>query len=209
MGAVRRLVISSLRFAIKMTALACLIALGLGASAPPLPADAATGAAESYEYDDTGYAYDRGGYAPGSIASTTGASVRSRTGWVRPASESVRGPLRLSSDSVAPSGLADDGARFVVDSTGTTTLRAQGPSGWIDVSSHAARRMTQRGISIDAVDNALTTQPFNYWHNNTWKVGYYDDASNVFVGTVNGVATTVIQPSSGPQYIANLLAASP
>jgi len=69
--------------------------------------------------------------------------------------------------------------------------------------------MTQRGISIDAVDNALTTQPFNYWHNNTWKVGYYDDASNVFVGTVNGVATTVIQPSSGPQYIANLLAASP
>ncbi|MEJ7765936.1 MAG: hypothetical protein WKF86_10600, partial [Acidimicrobiales bacterium] len=104
---------------------------------------------------------------------------------------------------------ADDGARFVVDSAGSTTLRAQGSSGWIDVSRHAAKRMTKRGISIDAVDQALTRQPFNYWHNSTWKVGYYDQTSNVFVGTVKGVATTVIRPSSGAQYIANLLAASP
>jgi hypothetical protein len=104
---------------------------------------------------------------------------------------------------------ADDAARFVVDSAGNTTLRAQGPSGWIDVTSHAARRMTQRGISIDDVDQALTQTPFNYWHSNTWKVGYYDPGTNVFVGTVNGVATTVITPSAGPQYVANLLAAAP
>jgi hypothetical protein len=103
----------------------------------------------------------------------------------------------------------DDAARFVVDSAGNTTLRAQGPSGWIDVTSHAAKRMTQRGISIADVDQALTQTPFNYWHNNTWKVGYYDPGTNVFVGTVNGVATTVITPSAGPQYVANLLAAAP
>lgn len=103
----------------------------------------------------------------------------------------------------------DDAARFVADSAGNTTLRAQGPSGWINVTSHAAKRMTQRGISIADVDQALTRTPFNYWHNNTWKVGYYDPGTNVFVGTVNGVATTVITPAAGPQYIANLLAAAP
>lgn len=129
----------------------------------------------------------------------------------RSASQSIacRGASTTSSVFFVATNTADDAARFVVDSAGNTTLRAQGPSGWIDVTSHAAKRMTQRGTSIADVDQALTQTPFNYWHNNTWKVGYYDPGTNVFVGTVNGVATTVITPSAGPQYVANLLAAAP
>lgn len=108
---------------------------------------------------------------------------------------------------VTPGGLADDGARFVVDSAGTTTLRAKGPQGWINVSEHAAQRMTQRGISIDAVDTALATQSFRYFHDGVWKTGYYDAGSKVFVGTVIGTATTVIK--TGQNYINNLKAAGP
>ncbi|MGB6059371.1 MAG: DUF4258 domain-containing protein [Microthrixaceae bacterium] len=113
-------------------------------------------------------------------------------------------PVSLTS---TPSGLADDGARFVVDSAGAKTLRAKGPQGWINVSEHAVQRMTQRGISIDAVDKALTTQPFRHLNDGVWKTGYYDAGSKVFVGTVNGTATTVI--NTGPNYINNLKAAGP
>lgn len=58
--------------------------------------------------------------------------------------------------------------------------------------------MTERGISLNAVDDALAMQPFNYFHDGVWKIGYYDSASRV---------TTVIR--TGPNYISNLQAATP
>jgi hypothetical protein len=75
-----------------------------------------------------------------------------------PLVEAPRTPTTPSATGVATN-TADDAARFVVDSAGNTTLRAQGPSGWIDVTSHAARRMTQRGISIDDVDLNVPRNP--------------------------------------------------
>jgi RHS repeat-associated protein len=103
---------------------------------------------------------------------------------------------------------ADDAARFVVDSAGNTTLRAQGPNGWINVSEHAAERMTQRGISIEALDSTLTQQPFQYWQSGAWQTGYYGPVTKVFVGTVNNNVTTVINNAS-QTYINNVMARTP
>jgi hypothetical protein len=99
----------------------------------------------------------------------------------------------------------------VVDSAGNTTLRAQGPNGWLNVSEHAAERMTQRGISIDALDSTLSQPSFQYWQpgaNAGWRTGFYDPASKVFATTANGEVVTVINNAS-QTYINNVMARVP
>ncbi|HET9656648.1 MAG TPA: RHS repeat-associated core domain-containing protein [Kineosporiaceae bacterium] len=116
------------------------------------------------------------------------------------------GAARLEEAAAANAG--EDAARFVVDSAGNVTLRAQGPSGWMTVSEHAAQRLTERGISIDALDATLRQPSFRYWHEGAWKTGYYDPATKVFVGTVNDTVTTVIGRAS-QNYINNLKSVTP
>lgn len=86
------------------------------------------------------------------------------------------------------------------------SLRAGSRS--LGVSEHAALRMTQRGISGDAAEATLAHQPFPYFHKGAWKTGFYDPASGIFLGSVNGEVTTVIRGAS-PNYINNLKAATP
>lgn len=86
------------------------------------------------------------------------------------------------------------------------SLRAGSAS--LEVSEHAALRMTQRGVSIDAAEKALAQTPFRYFHNDVWKTGYYDPVSRVFLGSVDGRITTVIGRAS-TNYIDNLKAAVP
>ncbi len=119
-----------------------------------------------------------------------------------------RGTSATSVGSVVATNTADDAARFVVDSAGNATLRAQGPNGWIQVSEHAAERMTQRGISIDALDATLSNPSFQYWHEGIWKTGYYDPATKIFAETVNDTVTTMINKAS-QNYINNLKAVTP
>jgi hypothetical protein len=70
--------------------------------------------------------------------------------------------------------------------------------------------MTNRGVGLDEVQNVLgSSSPFRYCHENVWKTGYYDAASNVFVGTYQGIARSVIVPKSGYGYIQNLMKAQP
>lgn len=99
-------------------------------------------------------------------------------------------------------------ARFAVDSAGEATMSVRAGSESLEVTQHTALRMTQRGISIDAVESTLSQPSFDYFHQGVWKVGYYDPVSRVFVGSVNGVVTTVIDNVS-QNYINNLLAAAP
>jgi len=66
--------------------------------------------------------------------------------------------------------------------------------------------MAQRGISLDAVETALSQTPFPYFHEGVWKLGYY--YAGTFVGTLNGVTTTVIN-SVKPSYINNLQGQTP
>lgn len=103
---------------------------------------------------------------------------------------------------------ANTPARFAVNSAGEATMFLRAGSASLEVTEHAARRMTQRGISIDAAETALTRTPFPYFHKGTWKSGYYDSGSRVFMGTVNGRVTTVID-NAKPGYIENLKAALP
>jgi hypothetical protein len=67
--------------------------------------------------------------------------------------------------------------------------------------------MTQRGISIDAVESTLSQPSFEYFHQGVWKTGFYDPASRVFLGSVEGVTTVIDNVSQN--YINNLLRAAP
>ena len=98
-------------------------------------------------------------------------------------------------------------ARFVVDPSGKTRIFLGG--GKLEVSDHAAQRITQRGLTLDAVEGVVTQQqPFRYFHEGVWKIGYYDPTSRIFVGTVDDTLSTVINNAT-PKYIRNLQVVQP
>jgi RHS repeat-associated protein len=99
--------------------------------------------------------------------------------------------------------------RFVADSAGVIRIFLRSVKGLLEVGEHAAKRITQRGTSLDAVEQLISTQqPFPYFHEGVWKSGFYDAASGLFVGSKPGVITTVITHAT-PQYINNLKAGTP
>ncbi|MBX9472844.1 RHS repeat-associated core domain-containing protein [Microcella sp.] len=100
------------------------------------------------------------------------------------------------------------GARFAVDAAGSTTLRLSAGSTSLEVTEHAARRLTSRSISIETAESVLSRQPFPYFHADEWKLGFYNPASGIFLGSVDGRVTTVIDRVS-QGYIDNLRAVQP
>jgi hypothetical protein len=102
---------------------------------------------------------------------------------------------------------ASKGTRFIVDASGRTRIFLRG--GTLEVSEHAARRITERGLTLDLVEDVVTNQrSFHYFHESVWKIGYYDPERRIFVGTVENKITTVINNAS-QKYIQNLQAAQP
>lgn len=89
--------------------------------------------------------------------------------------------------------------RAIADPSTKFTVSLDGMSG-SSTYAHAALRMAERGVSIDAVQSSLSQQPFRYLHQDVWKTGYYDPTSRLFLGTVGGRVTTVIT-SATPTYI--------
>lgn len=73
---------------------------------------------------------------------------------------------------------------------------------------HAIQRLAERGISSQVVQKVLGSRPFQYFHEGVWKTGYYDAGSQVFLGRVGNVVTTVIN-NVKPQYIENLKKVKP
>ena len=100
------------------------------------------------------------------------------------------------------------GARFAVNAAGEATMSLRAGSTSLEVSEHAALRLTQRGISIDEAEATLAQDSFQYLHQNVWKTGYYDSTTRIFLGSVSGKVTTVIKDAS-LKYINNLKAAKP
>jgi hypothetical protein len=98
-------------------------------------------------------------------------------------------------------------ARFAVDSSGETTMYLRAGEDSLEVTEHAALRMTQRGISIDRAEATLSREPFQYYYKEAWQTGYYDQDSRVFIGSAANRITTVMK--AGQNYINNLTAASP
>lgn len=68
--------------------------------------------------------------------------------------------------------------------------------------------MTERGVSISALEKTLGQTPFRYFHEGAWKTGFYDPISRIFAGSINGELTTVIRGAS-QRYIDNLMRAAP
>lgn len=99
-------------------------------------------------------------------------------------------------------------ARFAVDSSRGATMYLHVGSKSFEVTEHAAQRMVERGVSIDQAEGVLARTPIRYYHQGTWKVGYYDPKSGLFLGAANGRVTTVIAKAS-QAYINNLRRARP
>jgi len=101
------------------------------------------------------------------------------------------------------------GARFVADRSGQIRIFVRGRGSAFEVSVHAAKRITQRGLTLDKVEGLIQhATPFRYFHGGRWKTGYFDPQTRVFVGTVDGIVTTVID-NAKPNYIKNLRSARP
>jgi hypothetical protein len=55
------------------------------------------------------------------------------------------------------------------------------------------QRLEERGVSSEDASAVLARQPFSYYHDGQWKLGYYDPNSKVFVArTVDGNVNTVM-----------------
>jgi RHS repeat-associated protein len=80
----------------------------------------------------------------------------------------------------------------VVERPGATAPAAD------EFTGHAMQRLEQRGVSQEDAQAVLQRTPFSYYHDDQWKLGYYDPGSKVFVaktvdGNVNTVMTNVDQ----------------
>lgn len=79
----------------------------------------------------------------------------------------------------------------------------------LKLSHHAVERISQRGLSLSQIESALVeARGFQYFHDGAWKIGYYDPASEIFLGQHQGNVITVIS-NVKPQYIENLRGLKP
>ena len=149
--------------------------------------------------DGSGSARDSGLATAGLFAPiVSGKLLRSAADW-------IKGLFRGPGEQVAD--VLTGGAHFVVDADGTVRIFVD--DGALEVSEHAARRITERGLTVGTLDDVVSTQkPFDYFHDGVWKVGFYDAAQGGFVGSVGDTITTVITDVT-PSYINNLKAATP
>ena len=69
---------------------------------------------------------------------------------------------------------------------------------------HAMERLEGRGVSQEDAQAVLQRTPFSYYHEDQWKLGFYDSRSKVFVAkTIDGNVNTVMTNVS-PAYINRL-----
>lgn len=113
-------------------------------------------------------------------------------------------------------GASGTGARFAVTATGETTMYLRVGRGSLEVSEHAALRLTERKITTEVAEAALATKPFPYFLANihrqsessdTVRVTYDKqvDAAYIYFAEsigVNGVARTI---SLDPQDIRGMV----
>lgn len=110
------------------------------------------GGPTSYDYDDTQWSVriERGSWTVEWPIGSARAKHAVHARWCVAASIAENSGHRFS--------------RFAVDSSGETTMFMQAGKESLEVTEHAAQRMTQRGISIDAAESALRQKPFQYFH---------------------------------------------
>ncbi|TMR03451.1 sugar-binding protein [Actinomadura soli] len=66
-----------------------------------------------------------------------------------------------------------------------------------DFTGHALQRLEDHGVSAEDARAVLERDPFSYYHEDQWKLGYYDPQSKVFVAkTIDGNVNTVIVNAS-------------
>lgn len=69
---------------------------------------------------------------------------------------------------------------------------------------HAIERLTLRGVTQEDVANLIYQgNPFRYFHDGRWKLGYYDAARQLLIGMVHDEVTTVIVDVT-PEYVDRL-----
>lgn len=72
-----------------------------------------------------------------------------------------------------------------------------------EMSIHASQQATTRGISNESIAGAMDQTPFQYRQNGDILDGFYDPATNTFVGVGDRI-TTVIRPRNPENYLNNM-----
>ncbi|MGI5167419.1 hypothetical protein ACQEU3_24030 [Spirillospora sp. CA-253888] len=74
---------------------------------------------------------------------------------------------------------------------------------------HAKQRLRERGVSMEEARQVFANEPFSYWHEDQWKIGYWDPKLEIFIAkTVDGNINTIIDPADR-QYIENMKSKRP
>ena len=77
------------------------------------------------------------------------------------------------------------------------------------LSDHARRRMRQRGITREQVEETIrNARPFRYFHAGEWKIGYYNSSGGIFVSQVKDTIVTVMAQVKA-QYVERLRKGAP
>ena len=87
------------------------------------------------------------------------------------------------------------------NSLGETVISIQGK----EMSIHASKQATYRGISNEDITAAMDQKSFSYVQNGETLQGYYDPATNLFVGVGDRI-TTVKNPKNPKNHLENLRA---
>lgn len=95
------------------------------------------------------------------------------------------------------------------DAPATSSVVRRAAPQRLQFSSHALRRMAERGVSRERVLQLVeTATPFRYFHQGQWKTGYFDATSGLFVATAGGVVITVFTDAT-ERYVQKLKRAKP
>jgi RHS repeat-associated protein len=74
-----------------------------------------------------------------------------------------------------------------------------------DYDEHAILRMAERNVSVDRVENLLHTKPFEYFHDGQTKLGYYDEASKLFVAQSKAGHVITVISNASQKYVNGLI----
>jgi len=73
----------------------------------------------------------------------------------------------------------------------------------VNLSDYARHRLAHRGISVEQVERLVnSTEPFSYKQKVVQRVGYYDEASRIFVAAVGDDIITAFY--TRPSYVEGL-----
>jgi hypothetical protein len=111
-------------------------------------------------------------------------------------------------DQTAPGGstfrVTSSGAGIITTGVGSIYVQGAGDGESFEIPYHALQRLLERDVSTDEIEDVLSQPSFRYIFEGEWRTGFYDESSQIFVGSVDGRITTVMTDVE-PDYVDDLI----